>query len=71
MSRVVIQREDVEEDEMEPKQALPFPDDESSGSDVADTQQLPATADEYLRQVRRQAKKIPDIIIAKNEGLSR
>ena len=71
MLRVVIQREDLEEDEMEPKQALPFLDDESSGSDVADTPQLPATADEYLRQVRRQAKKIPDIIIAKNEGLSR
>ena len=71
MLRVVIQREDLEEDEMESKQALPFLDDESSGSDVADTPQLPATADEYLRQVRRQAKKIPDIIIAKNEGLSR
>jgi hypothetical protein len=40
MSHIVLRRGEDEDDELEPRPALPVPDDESSGSEAADSQVL-------------------------------
>lgn len=55
--------QDEDEDEQEPQQALPVPDgDDDWGQEELVEGNLPATAEEYMRMVRMEAKKVPDIV---------
>ncbi len=56
---LVMKRDaDDEEDELEPQQALPVPESDAH----LDENHVPATAEEYLLMVRRQASRVPDIV---------
>ncbi len=54
--------QDDEEDEMEPRQALPF----GNGGNATGTcdwqAHVPSTAEEYLRMVRQEAAQVPDVV---------
>ena len=68
---IVHRRGDEDDaDEMEPRPALPVGDDHDSSDTEAEgsSQNLPATAEEYLRMVRRQARTIPDVVVAPGDG---
>lgn len=66
MARVFVRGEDEGDDEMEPRRALPVPsaDDEGWGAEGEELLAggIPATAEEYMKMVSAEARRIPDVV---------
>lgn len=60
--RVVMKRDEDEDDELEPQQALPVPDGGYADISCDWKSHVPTTAEEYLRMVRQEASQVPDIV---------
>ena len=62
MAKLFVRSGDEGDDEMEPRRALPVPSLEVD--EYLDEGSLPATAEEYMRMVSAEARRIPDVVRA-------
>lgn len=60
MAKLFVRSGDEGDDEMEPRRALPVPSFEVD--EPLEDGRLPATAEEYMRMVSAEARRIPDVV---------